>query len=102
MAWLSYWAKQAPVKRTLFLSNTFATSFNGLSGPEPTSFNGRDARISPPNLPHLTGFWSQPTSFNGGEGRLSTGSCPALPCREHRSEERRVGKECRSRWSPYH
>ena len=22
--------------------------------------------------------------------------------REHRSEERRVGKECRSRWSPYH
>src|SRR3712207_7214548 len=24
---------------------------------------------------------------------------PAWPCR---SEERRVGKECRSRWSPYH
>ena len=22
--------------------------------------------------------------------------------RNHRSEERRVGKECRSRWSPYH
>ena len=22
--------------------------------------------------------------------------------RAHRSEERRVGKECRSRWSPYH
>ena len=22
--------------------------------------------------------------------------------REERSEERRVGKECRSRWSPYH
>ena len=22
--------------------------------------------------------------------------------RVHRSEERRVGKECRSRWSPYH
>src|SRR5256885_8880108 len=26
---------------------------------------------------------------------------PHLPERE-RSEERRVGKECRSRWSPYH
>ena len=26
-----------------------------------------------------------------------TGSSPGL-----RSEERRVGKECRSRWSPYH
>src|ERR1041385_5618377 len=25
-----------------------------------------------------------------------------LSGRRHRSEERRVGKECRSRWSPYH
>ena len=24
------------------------------------------------------------------------------PTAETRSEERRVGKECRSRWSPYH
>ena len=23
-------------------------------------------------------------------------------CDEYRSEERRVGKECRSRWAPYH
>ena len=28
--------------------------------------------------------------------------CPAPRAREVRSEERRVGKECRSRWSPYH
>ena len=28
-----------------------------------------------------------------------TGSSPGLG---RRSEERRVGKECRSRWSPYH
>src|SRR2546426_7216861 len=27
---------------------------------------------------------------------------PALPLAHRRSEERRVGKECRSRWSPYH
>ena len=27
------------------------------------------------------------------------GECAAMP---QRSEERRVGKECRSRWSPYH
>ena len=26
----------------------------------------------------------------------------ALSCGADRSEERRVGKECRSRWSPYH
>ena len=25
-----------------------------------------------------------------------------VPVPEVRSEERRVGKECRSRWSPYH
>ena len=25
-----------------------------------------------------------------------------LGCAQTRSEERRVGKECRSRWSPYH
>src|SRR2546429_1617423 len=25
-----------------------------------------------------------------------------IDLRQHRSEERRVGKECRSRWSPYH
>ena len=24
------------------------------------------------------------------------------PSKQYRSEERRVGKECRSRWSPYH
>ena len=28
--------------------------------------------------------------------------CLTLPALQLRSEERRVGKECRSRWSPYH
>ena len=28
--------------------------------------------------------------------------CPSSPNCVLRSEERRVGKECRSRWSPYH
>src|SRR2546430_16602911 len=27
---------------------------------------------------------------------------PSIPAALERSEERRVGKECRSRWSPYH
>ena len=31
------------------------------------------------------------------ETRIAT-----LECAGNRSEERRVGKECRSRWSPYH
>src|SRR3989449_9852342 len=40
--------------------------------------------------------------FTGG-GRRNSGSMfiTLKPVRE-RSEERRVGKECRSRWSPYH
>src|SRR2546425_13179285 len=29
-------------------------------------------------------------------------SVSSVSAREQRSEERRVGKECRSRWSPYH
>ena len=33
--------------------------------------------------------------------RLAMG-LPNRSAAEHRSEERRVGKECRSRWSPYH
>src|SRR3989442_7051506 len=43
-----------------------------------------------------------------GEVLMKAGSCfyqpPRIRHRElkHRSEERRVGKECRSRWSPYH
>src|SRR2546421_6160596 len=28
--------------------------------------------------------------------------CTNYPYDQYRSEERRVGKECRSRWSPYH
>src|SRR5258708_4150934 len=36
------------------------------------------------------------------EGRMSSYILGALPILTGRSEERRVGKECRSRWSPYH
>ena len=31
-----------------------------------------------------------------------TDSLTVYPAKAERSEERRVGKECRSRWSPYH
>ena len=33
---------------------------------------------------------------------MKTGLAFANPNKVMRSEERRVGKECRSRWSPYH
>ena len=35
-------------------------------------------------------------------GSSSTATSSVLPTSSSRSEERRVGKECRSRWSPYH
>ena len=37
-------------------------------------------------------------------GFLGSGKTTAITnaCKILRSEERRVGKECRSRWSPYH
>ena len=34
-----------------------------------------------------------------GEVVAEASNCVTIDCR---SEERRVGKECRSRWSPYH
>ena len=33
---------------------------------------------------------------------VMAGNVTTLPITLDRSEERRVGKECRSRWSPYH
>ena len=36
------------------------------------------------------------------EGVIATSGEPYHPITRSRSEERRVGKECRSRWSPYH
>jgi len=35
-------------------------------------------------------------------GRLPEDVALVAVSKTHRSEERRVGKECRSRWSPYH
>src|SRR2546429_347974 len=39
----------------------------------------------------------------GAATQLAFGTQPGTTVADHnRSEERRVGKECRSRWSPYH
>src|ERR1017187_5131135 len=46
-----------------------------------------------------TGDISHATWFTGGKLNLSY-NC--VDRHANRSEERRVGKECRSRWSPYH
>ena len=44
---------------------------------------------------------SRPDDFCNGEGIVLLTDEQAYR-RDNRSEERRVGKACRSRWSPYH
>ena len=56
-------------------------------------------QIIPWNFPLLMAAWKLAPA-------LAAGNCIVLKPAEQtplsRSEERRVGKECRSRWSPYH
>src|SRR5256885_10761431 len=55
--------------------------------------------IAPEFLPHVFERFSQASApATRGHSGLGLG----LSIVKHRSEERRVGKECRSRWSPYH
>ena len=42
------------------------------------------------------------TAIFGSEKMLQASPVDKIPDGPTRSEERRVGKECRSRWSPYH
>ena len=46
----------------------------------------------------------EPAPHKTSDGRFTRGLLAGrtVDVQWHRSEERRVGKECRSRWSPYH
>ena len=50
----------------------------------------------------LTGFAKYEVTGPDAESYLNRIFANTMPTKEGRSEERRVGKECRSRWSPYH
>ena len=71
----------------------------------PLRFAGEDVRgASPPRMKRLRRdmqlvFQDPYASLNP---RLTIEDAVAFSLLVHRSEERRVGKECRSRWSPYH
>ena len=48
-------------------------------------------------------FWERALERIRNKSPVGSPQFDAVPCNSGiRSEERRVGKECRSRWSPYH
>src|SRR2546427_480587 len=55
--------------------------------------NGETRYVSPAGLPALRDAIASSLAWRGVGGAAAENI---------RSEERRVGKECRSRWSPYH
>ena len=50
----------------------------------------------------LTGGLSDNMRWKNGDGFGYHAGIAVSTYTKNRSEERRVGKECRSRWSPYH
>src|ERR1039458_10870649 len=52
-------------------------------------------------IAHLTEATRYPYQFAANYAKYAN-QVDRLPVDGHRSEERRVGKECRSRWSPNH
>src|SRR3712207_7258813 len=78
----------------------------GVSGPARHIEEGFDyvgtPHISKGGLFETSGHlpYYEDTMFPGMDLENSTYYLKAMNC--PRSEERRVGKECRSRWSPYH
>ena len=61
-----------------------------------TTCTGASPQGAPYMAPVVGATWSTPTN-NNPNYEISSGFLD-----DYRSEERRVGKECRSRWSPYH
>src|SRR2546422_11110661 len=102
-----------PPRSTLF---PYTTLFRSLVGKPPTLDDGRPGGFYIPRFRNLNdrqpGF-VRGYGFEGGGGfSIFPGNATGTPgfgaqfkktVRDYaRSEERRVGKECRSRWSPYH
>src|SRR2546421_155303 len=75
------------------------------SAPDSTGIPSPSATASaPPQAPDTTAPAGSLTINAGAAYTASTTVTLALAATDTvgRSEERRVGKECRSRWSPYH
>src|SRR2546427_3914290 len=77
-------------------SDVCSSDLSRAQKPDAAQSLGHRARAAPPRgcrPPPAKRERGKPRSGSGGDDHFSI---------HHRSEERRVGKECRSRWSPYH
>src|SRR2546429_7870406 len=79
----------------LLLTAAAQAAAPGITGP---TFN-LTAQAASISQPDGLAVYSWGYGCNGAPGGFSPASITTTPAR---SEERRVGKECRSRWSPYH
>ena len=81
----------APASYTTETSGTFKSQGQSITAPG-TDLGRRKEAVARVRLLPGTGQWTL-------NGRTLE---DYFPNKTTRSEERRVGKECRSRWSPYH
>src|SRR5437764_6214449 len=91
----------------LRVSVAFFFFFQAEDGIRDTSVTGVETcalPISDDAPPHLAVPDSPSTArYSSSEGADDPSGVPLpAPCPRQRSEERRVGKECRSRWARYH
>jgi len=95
-----------------FVTTDDGVIWDGVSGGDPGGWgldgsNGSQFVVLDGGSYEMTILFDQPSTdfsidFTALFGLEGTASIFASPSLRGRSEERRVGKECRSRWSPYH
>ena len=92
--------------KEIYMDNA-STHFDFYANPSPIHEKGRQARKT---LEEARAKVARCLNASPGEIYFTSGGTEsdnwviqrAVKPGDHRSEERRVGKECRSRWSPYH
>src|SRR2546429_8405732 len=95
-----------PPRSTLFPYTTLFRSLVGnvVHGLDALNDKPQFVRVSEPVAPVMGGGGGYGPYFGSipDFGQVEHGGVKFSDVRDGRSEERRVGKECRSRWSPYH
>src|SRR3989441_12558066 len=95
-----------PPRSTLFPYTTLSRSRMAGKIRSPADFGGRNLGVT--GLGSSTNFLTRYLALLHGVKPSEVSIVPVgagntfIAAMQQRSEERRVGKECRSRWSPYH